>query len=220
MFKIEVSGNLGADAQVKSDGGRTYVQFSVADTKRYKKEDGTEVEQTNWVSCFMRNPGSPVIPYLKKGTRVWVRGNGELRLFSSAKDRMMKAGASVNVSEIELMGGSSDDVPRELVLPTGQICEVTKHYWLHADPKPEYVFDKRGNRYEVDPSGFVIVPEKPQPEQAQEQAQQTEAQPAQAQQTEAQPAQAAAEPCPTGDAPFTGDDKPEQIAVSSKKTKK
>lgn len=159
MFKIELTGNLGADAEIKNDNGRQYVQFSVADTKKYKKEDGTEVENTNWVSCFLRNAESPVVPFLKKGTRVFVRGNCELRLYSSAKDRQMKAGASCNVSEIELIGGSqADEVPRELALPSGQILPVNKFYHINVSDlanKPDTVYDKRGRGFSVDDNGWV-----------------------------------------------------------------
>lgn len=192
MFKIELTGNLGGDAEVKSDNGRQYVQFSVADTKRFQDKSGNQVEETNWITCFLRNAESPVIPYLKKGTKVFVRGNAELRLFSSAKDRAMKAGASINVSEIELIGGASaDEVPRELALPNGQLLEVEKFYWVDitrmAD-KPTTLYSKRGNGYAVAANGLVtplpIGELAPQQQQTQAQPQQTQAQP---QQTQAQP---------------------------------
>ena len=231
MFKIEVSGNLGGDAQVKEEGGRKYVQFSVADTRKFTKEDGTAQEITNWVSCFMRNADSPVIPYLKKGVRVWVRGNGDLRLFSSAKDRMMKAGASVNVSEIELMGGSSDDVPRELALPTGQIMPVQKLYWINlGGMQVQEVYDKRGRQYQLDPNGFVIVtqPQQEQPQQEQPQqelsqqelSQQEQPQQEQQQQEQQQQEQPWQEQQQQQDQPFTGEDTPEQIKLSKNGKKK
>jgi single-strand DNA-binding protein len=158
MFKIEVIGNLGADAEVKVDNGRQYCQFSVADTRKFKNADGTDTEVTTWVSCFMRNTEAEVIKYLKKGTKVFVRGNGDLRVFSSAKDRMMKAGASVNVSEIELVGGSSDDVPRRLALANGQLLDVQKLYRVNLtgiEPKPTEIADLQGVLYNVDTNGFV-----------------------------------------------------------------
>lgn len=158
MFRIEVLGNIGADAEIKQDNGRTYVQFSVADTRRFKREDGTETEVTNWFSCFMRNAESEVVKYLKKGTKVFVRGNGELRVFSSAKDRMMKAGASINVTEIELAGGTSDEVPRDLAAVTGQLFAIRKLYWAditQAQPKPTILYDRRGNAFDINTDGFI-----------------------------------------------------------------
>lgn len=158
MFKIEVLGNLGADAEIKNDNGRTYVQFSVADTRRFRSEDGTDHEITNWVTCFMKNAESEVVKYLKKGTKVFVRGNGDLRVYSSAKDRMMKAGVSINVSEIELAGGNSDLVPSQLALPTGQVFAISKFYWADVkgiEPAVNALYDKHGCIYNVDENGFV-----------------------------------------------------------------
>lgn len=159
MFKIEVIGHLGGDVEIKEDNGRKYAQFSVADTKRYKDTQGREVETTNWVSCFFRNVDSPVLQYLVKGVRVYVRGNGELRLFSSAKDRMMKAGASINVTDIEIVSsGSTDAVPRELVTSDGRLWPVNKHYHVvfeEKDKKINVLYDKRGKPYNVDKNGFV-----------------------------------------------------------------
>lgn len=179
MFRIEAIGNLGGDAEIKNDNGRQYVQFSVADTRKFKKEDGTEVEQTNWISCFYRNTDSEVVKYLKKGTKVFVRGNGELRLFSSAKDRMMKAGASINVNEIELVGGSAaDDVPRELALPNGMIIPIMKFYagdYRNLAQMPTVLYDRRGQAYNVDAKGW-IKPSAPLQQPAEQQQQQTAAQ--------------------------------------------
>lgn len=165
MLRVEVIGNIGGDAIVKDDNGRKYAQFSVADSRRFKKSDGTESEVTNWVSCFMRNVDAAVMPYLKRGTRVYVRGNGELRLFSSAKDRRMKAGLSINVSEIELVGGSTDSVPRQLAFPsTGRIVPVAKYYWVNLQgatdqEKVNYcLYDQRGNPYPYNDLGFISVP--------------------------------------------------------------
>lgn len=162
MLRTEVIGNLGGDAEIKSDNGRQYAQFSVADTRRFTSSDGTKQEITNWVSCFMRNVDAEVIKYLKKGTRVYVRGNAELRLFSSAKDRKMKAGLSINVSEIELVGGAGEEVPRELAAPSGQLLNVYKAYYIDVspynsnNPMPRTLYDRRGNPYDINENGFVI----------------------------------------------------------------
>lgn len=160
MFKIETIGNLGGDAEIKNDNGRLYVQFSVADTRRFTKENGTKQEVTNWISCFYRNADSEVVKYLKKGTRVYIRGNGDTRLFSSARDRQMKAGVSINVSEIELVGGASDEVPRELALPTGELLPVYKCYYIDIskfleNERPTVLYDRRGMPYDVDKNGFI-----------------------------------------------------------------
>lgn len=158
MFKISVIGNLGSDAEIKNDNGRTFVQFSVADTRRFAKADGTKEEVTNWISCFMRQADAEVVKYLKKGTKVWVSGYGELRIYSSKKDRAMKAGASINVIEIELVGGASEEVPRELALQSGMLVPVYKAYYIdirQIHERPDFLFDKSGRMYNCDVNGFV-----------------------------------------------------------------
>ena len=103
MFKSIVIGNLGADAQVKESNGSKFVTFRVAHTESYTDQAGQKHESTTWIDCIMSNAESKVVPYLKKGTKVYVSGNCSLRVFSSAKYRQMMAGAQnsnlVNVEE-------------------------------------------------------------------------------------------------------------------------
>ena len=75
----------------------------------------------------------------------------------------MVAGVSVAVQEIELVGGSVDAVPRQLIVPeSAQIVDVTKHYWCNLDTKGmkkdelKLLVDKRGNEYAMNKDGFVI----------------------------------------------------------------
>ena len=198
MFKISVIGNLGSDAEIKNDNGRQFVQFSVADTRRFAKADGTKEEVTNWISCFMRNPDAEVIKYLKKGTKVWVSGYGDLRIFSSKKDRAMKAGASINVIEIELVGGSSEDVPRELALPSGQLVPVYKAYYIDIrtiNERPQFLFDKSGKMYDCNANGFVWPSKEETQESKGDDAQQDDA-----------PFTGKDDDASQDDAPFTGED--------------
>lgn len=163
MLKIEVMGNLGADAQVKDYQGSKFVTFRVASTDKWTDQEGQTHTVTDWVDCVFSNVNSGVIPYLKQGVKVFVRGNGSVRLYSSPKERKMKAGARVNVIEIELCGGSSDEVPRRLVEPeTGALVEVTKHYWANLDTSKlekddmRELIDTQGRRYAQNKAGFVI----------------------------------------------------------------
>lgn len=133
MMNLEVIGNLGSDAEVRNENGKTFVLFSVAHTDSYTREDGSRVENTTWVNCILNGDGGNLVKYLKRGTQVFVRGRQSLRVYSSAKDRCMKAGVDVNVREIELVGGKTDDVPSQLVDENGVIHQVYKAYYLLAD---------------------------------------------------------------------------------------
>lgn len=157
-----VIGNLGSDAEVVESNGQRFVTLSVADSRKFKKQDGTEVNQTNWVDAIISDPSHPVIPFLKQGVKVAIIGQTSLRVYSSKKDRMMKAGQTIRVLNIELCGGSSDEVPRELIDPdSGRIVSVRKLYWV-----PEYadfsgrasnttLVDKKGHAFIMDKIGFI-----------------------------------------------------------------
>ena len=108
MFRVEVIGNLGADAQVKSENGKEFVSFNVAHTDRWTDNTGTTHETTQWVSCIINDAKSKVVQYLTKGKQVFVRGEARLRVYSSEQARATVAGITVRVREIELVGGRSE----------------------------------------------------------------------------------------------------------------
>lgn len=97
MLKIEVIGNLGADAEMKSVNGSEFISMNVAhNIKR------GEVEQTTWCSVSLPATFKNTLPYLKKGTRVYVRGDLGLRVYSSAISHQYEAGVNVYARELEI----------------------------------------------------------------------------------------------------------------------
>lgn len=171
MFKAELIGNLGADAEVKESNGSKFVTMRVAHTAKYKREDGTEIDNTIWVDVTWNNADSPLVKFLKAGTKVFCRGNIQLRVYSSKKDRCMKAGVTISAAEIELCGGSSDIVPRQLIVPdSGMLVDVTKYYQANVDTskwKNEdtgYLVDTKGNQYSLVKGGWVSPVESQQEE--------------------------------------------------------
>lgn len=176
MLKVELIGNLGADVEIKSANGSQFATFRVADTAKFKTAAGEEREVTNWIDCTLNNVESKVLPYLKAGVKVFVRGNANLRVYSSKKDRCMKAGLQVSVSEVELCGGSTDAVPRQIIDPeSGTIFNTQKYYWCDASTKGmkkddiKLMVDTRGNEYQMNNIGFVApVPVNDESEEAQQ----------------------------------------------------
>lgn len=178
MFKAELIGNLGADAEVKVADGSKFVTMRVANSEKFKKDDGTEETRTDWVDVTWNKVDSPLLPYLKAGVKVFIRGYASTRVYSSKKDRQMKAGYKIAVQEIELCGGSSELVPRELIDPeTMRTYNVTKWYWIDFDTKGmkkddlKLLVDRQGREYGMNKGGFVM----PKPDDVEEE-QQTEEQ--------------------------------------------
>lgn len=163
MIKVEVIGNLGADCEVKSNNGNKFGACRVAHTEKYTDAQGQVHESTMWVDVVIPDAENKVIPYLKAGVKVFVRGNASLRVYSSQKDRCMKAGLTINAREIELCGGSSDEVPRQLIDPAdGALFNVTKCYWIDKPTKGMkkddvyQMVDARGCQYAMTSAGFVV----------------------------------------------------------------
>ena len=163
MLKVDLIGNLGADAEVKVSNGNKFVAMRVAHTDKWKDAAGNVQESTIWVDVTMNDTEAKVIPYLRQGVKVFVRGNAGLRVYSSPKDKCMKAGLSISAREIELVGGQSEDVPRRLIDPaTAALFEVTKHYWCNRnndDLKDDAMYqlvDEKGRQYVMNKGGFVV----------------------------------------------------------------
>lgn len=163
MFRGEIIGNLGADAEVKESNGSKFVTMRIAHSDVYKDEQGNKHEKTVWVDATMNDADSKLLPYLKQGVKVFVRGSVGLRVYSSPKDRCMKAGVTISIREIELVGGSSDEVPRQVIDPSnGMLYDTQKYYWVNRDNKAMKkdeiytLVDSRGNEYMMVKDGFVV----------------------------------------------------------------
>ena len=107
--------------------------------------------------------GNPnVTPYLKKGQLVFVTGSQSLRVYSSKKDRCMKAGLTINVRQVELLGTKNDDIPGTLYSPADNAAhEITKHYYCAdmANKAPQgapiELISRSNETYLVDNAGWV-----------------------------------------------------------------
>lgn len=161
MLQAIAIGHLGGDAECKSLNGREFTTFRIAHSNKWTDTDNVTHEETTWVDCIMQ--GKPnVLQYLKKGQQVYVNGSVSLRIYSSKKDRCMKAGMTINVRSVELLGGKNDEVPSIVYAKDENVgFQVTKCYWcqqLENDGLPgsiTEVHSKSGELFEVNPAGFI-----------------------------------------------------------------
>lgn len=103
MLVVEIIGNLGADAVIKEFKGQKFISFSVAHTESYTDGQDQKHERTTWVSC-LKYGESAVINYLKKGTRVFLRGELSVKTYEAGGT--VQAGINCKVKELQLLGGS------------------------------------------------------------------------------------------------------------------
>lgn len=162
MLKANLIGNLGADAEVKSANGREFVTFRVAHSWNFTASDGTNNSGIIWVDCIGTNLKG-VIDYLKKGTQVYVDGSISLRVYSSKQDKCMKAGLTIHVENVQLIGGKVDLVPKQVIDPVdGSIHETIKRYIITDMAglvKPdEYknMVDEKGHKYVLNCLGYIM----------------------------------------------------------------
>lgn len=154
MLQLILVGNLGADALLQEKDGRKFTTFRVAHNDSWTDGNGQRHDNTIWVDCIM-NEHPKVTEYLKQGQQVVVIGTVSLRVYSSQKDRCMKAGMTINVQRIELIGGQSDAVPSRLYDTNGVQHQVTKYYM--TDVKSTLLVSSRGQHFDTDENGWVIA---------------------------------------------------------------
>ena len=205
MQLYSLIGNLGADAKIVDNNGKPFISFNVADTDRWKDEGGNIHESTTWVQCTL-NGGvaeNKVFEYLKAGTKVFVMGRMRTRVYSSEKERRMVAGVNLYVMQVELVGGSSDEVPRKLIDPKdATIHNVYKAFYVRQEElatMSKQLVDKAGQLYDVNEYGFIV------PVQSEQKVEES------APQDESEPS--------NDDAPFTGEDNPNMISKKVEKKK-
>lgn len=103
MLKVDLIGNLGADAQVKRDNDREYISMSVAHSVRTtNSQTGEVVETTQWLSVTFNRSLGGLLPLLRRGMKVYVRGNLSSRLYIG-HDGRQHAGLNVYGETIELL---------------------------------------------------------------------------------------------------------------------
>jgi single-strand DNA-binding protein len=125
MLQCEVIGNLGNDAEIKDFGGKKYVSFSVAHSEVSKDQQGNRVEQTTWVSVLWYGEGGKLLQYLKKGSKVFVRGRQHVKLYAD-KNGNAQVAINVNASEVILCGvrGETDNTGKGGGIPMQQPPQV------------------------------------------------------------------------------------------------
>lgn len=115
MLKAQIIGHLGSDAIVKQVGDKPVINFSVAHS-----EKGKDGKKTVWVDCAYWTDKHGIVPFLKKGTLVYVEGRPSARAYSNNQGELI-ASLSLSVTSVELLGsGGSQDQAQPQAQPKPQ----------------------------------------------------------------------------------------------------
>lgn len=109
MIRVQMIGNLGANAECKNVNGVNYTTFRIAHNSKWADSNGVMHEETLWVNCIGRYLEA-VRPYLVAGKKVWIEGTPSVRVYQSSKDKQYYASMDINVNLLELIS-SKDSVP-------------------------------------------------------------------------------------------------------------
>ena len=168
MLQTTIIGYIGSDAECKSYNGKEFTTFRVSHSDRWKDESGVSHDNTTWVDCVI-NGRPAVMQYLVKGALVYCSGTTQLRVYSSPKDKCMKAGITINVRSIELVGGKPDPVPAILYRADGgEQVDVRKLYHapslVRDEKESEFValISASAKQFVADRQGWVYPYEEPQ----------------------------------------------------------
>ncbi len=101
MFKLEAIGHIGRDAEVREINGRKYAVFSIA-VNRGK-------DKTEWLEVLKYGDNAKLLPYLKKGTKVFIRGDFNAKIYQVNESIDFRISMSVFADELQLVGGAKEE---------------------------------------------------------------------------------------------------------------
>lgn len=104
MIKLQIIGNLGKDATTSNVNGKNVINFSVCHTEKYKDNQGNQQSKSTWVEAAYWTDKTGIVPYLKKGTQVYVEGQPEVKTYQT-NDGRQGASLSLRVGQVQLLGG-------------------------------------------------------------------------------------------------------------------
>jgi len=102
MQRLELIGFIGQDAEVKDFSNNQVINFSVAVSETFTKNN-EKTTVTYWYECKKWGNNTQIAQYLKKGTQVYVSGKPEARAWQK-DDGSIQVVNGVNVFNIELLG--------------------------------------------------------------------------------------------------------------------
>jgi single-strand DNA-binding protein len=109
--KVFLGGNLTRDIELKYTQSNMAVgSFGVAVNRKYKKQDGNQVEETTFVDCVAFGKTAEVMAqHLHKGRPVFVEGRLKLDQWEDKNTGQKRSKLSVVVDNFQFVGGRNDD---------------------------------------------------------------------------------------------------------------
>lgn len=110
MLTLMLIGNLGADAKIQEYNGQRFLSMNVAHSEIRKDNASNRVESTQWVSVSSNFVNENLLPYLRRGQKVFVSGKLRTKIFVG-NDKMQHVGLNIIADHIELCGAAQQAAP-------------------------------------------------------------------------------------------------------------
>lgn len=100
-------GNVGKAPEVRTVGGTTVANFSVACNEKWKDKNGNAQERTEWVRCSAWGKLAEVCAqYLEAGRQVYVSGRMQTREYD--KDGAKRYSTEIVLETMKMLGKKAD----------------------------------------------------------------------------------------------------------------
>lgn len=108
MLKISLIGRLGQDAVVNTVNGKNVINFSVATSEKFKNQNGEDVDKVSWTSCAYWTERLNLLPFLKKGTLVYLEGKPEAKTYVNGSTNATLPQLHARVSILQLLSSGTN----------------------------------------------------------------------------------------------------------------
>lgn len=107
--KVILMGNLTRDVEMRTTpGGQSVANFSLAVSRSWKGQDGSQQEQVSYIDCVAwGRAGEVMAQYLSKGSPVLVSGRLEQRSWEDKESGAKRSKVEVIVEDFNFVGGGS-----------------------------------------------------------------------------------------------------------------
>jgi len=117
MYKTLLTGNIGKDCVVNTVNGKSVINFPTCTTEVWKDAQGNKQEKSRWFDCALWRDNTAIAQYLKKGTRVLLEGQVDVKQFQR-QDGTQGVGMTFRVSNVELLGGGNKEPGQQTTTST------------------------------------------------------------------------------------------------------
>jgi len=107
MLRIQSICHLGQDATINVVNGKSVINFSAAYSERFKNQDGSEVNNTIWLSCAYWTDKTNIASYLKKGIQIFLEGKPDVKIYNNKQGQQIPQ-LHVRVSGIKLLSSKDE----------------------------------------------------------------------------------------------------------------